>query len=94
MVMILLIMTNIYIYCLFDEEDTFHGVYSSLKAVHRDAISMINKGVSGVYMETPRGMMQPSLKTLRNTFKGVCDVMVRYRSGRRIAKIIKTRIKE
>tara|TARA_R100000664_G_scaffold31296_1_gene44762 strand:+ start:509 stop:772 length:264 start_codon:yes stop_codon:yes gene_type:complete len=87
-------MTNIYIYCLFDEHDTLHGVYSSLKIVHRDAVSLINTGVSSVYMESPRGMLQPSLKTLRNTFKGVCEVVVRYRSGRRVAKILKTKIKE
>ena len=87
-------MTNIYIYCLFDERDRLHGVYSSLKAVHRDTVSLINTGVSNVYMESPRGMLQPSLKTLRNTFKGVCDVVIRYRSGRRVAKILKTKIKE
>jgi len=93
-VIILLVMTNIYIYCLFDEEDTFHGVYSSLKAVHRDALKIANSSNAGVYLETPQGMMQPSLTTLRNTFKGVCDLVVKYRSGRRVAKILKTRIKE
>jgi hypothetical protein len=93
-VIILLVMTKIYIYCLFDEEDTFHGVYSSLKAVHRDALKIANSSNAGVYLETPQGMMQPSLTTLRNTFKGVCDLVVKYRSGRRVAKILKTRIKE
>ena len=87
-------MTKIYIYCLFDEEDTFHGVYSSLKAVHRDALKIANSSNAGVYLETLQGMMQPSLTTLRNTFKGVCDLVVKYRSGRRVAKILKTRIKE
>tara|TARA_A100001515_G_C4579450_1_gene212499 strand:- start:887 stop:1150 length:264 start_codon:yes stop_codon:yes gene_type:complete len=87
-------MTKIYIYCLFDEDDTFHGVYSSLKAVHRDALKIANSSSSPVYMEAPQGMLQPSLKTLRNTLKGVCDVIVKYRSGRRVAKILKTKIKE
>ena len=87
-------MTNIYIYCLFDEEDNFHGVYSSLKSVHRDALKIANSSNAGIYLETPGGMMQPSLKILRNTFKGLCDVVVQYRSGRRVAKILKTRIKE
>ena len=87
-------MTKIYIYCLFDEDDTFHGVYSSLKAVHRDALKITNSSASPVYMEAPQGMLQPSLTTLRNTLKGMCDVIVKYRSGRRVAKILKTKIKE
>ena len=87
-------MTNLYIYCLFDGDDVFYGVYSSLKAVHRDAIKLTNTSTSQVYMETPNGMMQPSLVTLRNTFKGVCDVMIKYRSGRRVAKVFKTKIKQ
>ena len=37
-------MTKIYIYCLFDTFDNFIGVYSSLKAVHRDAIRLANHG--------------------------------------------------
>ena len=64
-------MTNIYIYCLFDEEDNFHGVYSSLKSVHRDALKIANSSNAGIYLETPGGMMQPSLKILRNTFKSL-----------------------
>ncbi len=92
--LLLVFMTNIYIYCLFDEDDILQGVYSSLKAAHRDALKMTNKSPGGVYLETPQGTMQPSLTILRNTFKGMCDLIVKYRSGRRVAKILKTKIKE
>ena len=37
-------MTNIYIYCVFDGAGIFLGVYSSLKAAHRDALRAANKG--------------------------------------------------
>ena len=87
-------MTKIYIYCLFDEGDVFYGVYSSLKAVHRDALKLSNKGDFPVSMETPEGIVSPSLTTLRNTFKGKCDIIVRYRAGRNMAKVIKTKLKE
>ena len=87
-------MTKIYIYCLFDEEDFFHGVYSSLKSVHRDAIKIANKGPRNVFMETDGGMQGVSLTALRNFFKGRCDTWVKYRSGHRTAKIIKTKLKE
>ena len=43
-------MTKIYVYCLFDTADNFMGAYSSLKAVHRDAIKLANRGHSSVYM--------------------------------------------
>ena len=43
-------MTKIYIYCLFDGFDRFLGVYSSLKAVHRDALKYCNRGNTKVYM--------------------------------------------
>ena len=87
-------MTKIYIYCLFDEKDIFWGVYSSLKAIHRDALKIANKGQTPVFMETETGLKQPSLTELRNTFKGKCDIWVKYRSGASAAKIIKTRLKE
>jgi hypothetical protein len=87
-------MTNIYIYCLFDGDDIFRGVYSSLKAIHRDALKIANSGNSGVYLESSIGLDKPSLTELRNHFRGKSDVMVRYRSGNKVAKIIKTTLKE
>lgn len=87
-------MTKIYIYCLFDEKDLFWGVYSSLKAVHRDALKLANQGRVPVFMETEAGPLVPSLTALRNTFKGHCDVWVKYRAGKTGAKIIKTKLKE
>ena len=87
-------MTKIYIYCLFDGADVFYGVYSSLKAVHRDALKLSNRGSFPNHMETPDVIVSPSLTTLRNTFKGKCDVIVRYRAGRNTAKVIKTKLKE
>tara|TARA_Y100000296_G_C5053212_1_gene195917 strand:- start:362 stop:625 length:264 start_codon:yes stop_codon:yes gene_type:complete len=86
--------TKIYTYCLFDEKDLFHGVYSSLKSVHRDALKIANKGTVGVLMETEEGIQKVSLTVLRNFFKGRCDTWVKYRSGHSAAKIIKTKLKE
>lgn len=87
-------MTKIYTYCLFDEREVFWGVYSSLKAVHRDALKIANKGKMPVVMETEKGYDKPSLTTLRNFFKGRCDTWVKYRGGQSMAKIIKTKLKE
>ena len=79
---------------MFDEADVFYGVYSSIKAVHRDALKITNKANFPVYMETPAGIVAPSLTILRNTFKGKCDIVVFYRAGRNMAKVIKTKLKE
>mgnify|MGYP004325488683 FL=1 len=87
-------MTKIYIYCLFDRMDTFLGVYSSLQAVHRDALRYCNHGSTGVYMRRPDGLVPPSLKELRNIFKGSCDVEVQYQSNKHMVKIYKTKLKE
>ena len=87
-------MTKIYIYCLFDRLDTFMGVYSSLQAAHRDALKVCNRGGSGVYIQTPEGWSTPSLKLLRNMFKGRCDVEIQYRSDVQMVKIYKTKLKE
>mgnify|MGYP001495928155 CR=1 FL=1 len=88
-------MTKIYIYCLFDHGDVFQGVYSSLQAVHRDAIKLANKGRGKVWMETQLGhRTAPSLTILRNTLKGQCDVQVRYIAEPYVIKIIKTKLKE
>tara|TARA_Y100000592_G_scaffold91623_1_gene152066 strand:+ start:526 stop:789 length:264 start_codon:yes stop_codon:yes gene_type:complete len=87
-------MTNIYTYCLFDNEDNFLAVYSSLKSVYRDAISVSNRGHHAVMMLTPDGWVEPSLKNLRNTLKGVVDVAIIFKSDQSGAKVIKTKLKE
>ena len=87
-------MTKIYIYCMFDQFDRFLGVYSSLKAVHRDALRYCNKGNSRVYMVHNNHSVAPSLVALRNIFKGVCDVEIEYRTDRNGVRIFKTRLKE
>jgi len=87
-------MTKIYVYCLFDEKDVFWGAYSSLKAVHRDALKIANTGTSSVLVETQDGPRKPSLTAIRNIFKGKCDIWIRYRGGRHIARIVKTKLKE
>ena len=86
-------MTKIYIYCLFDM-DNFIGVYSSLKAVHRDALKLSNHGYSSVYMVYQGSAMKPSLTSLRNIFKGKCNVEVRYRTDNTSIRIYKTKLME
>lgn len=86
-------MTKIYIYCLFDR-DVFVGVYSSLKAVHRDAIRFANRGHSGVVMVCEGQMLKPSLTTLRNIFKGKCDYEVAYRTSQTAVRVYKTKLRE
>ena len=87
-------MTKIYTYCLFGGDETFYGVYSSLKAIHRDALKLCNRGNSAVMMEHDGAFYSPTLTQLRNTLKGKCDVRVRYRSGPATATIVKTKLKE
>lgn len=90
-------MTKIYIYCLFDntKANSFKGVYSSLKSAHRDALKLANRGNCQVIMTDVNGnTIEPTLVNLRNTFKGVCDQTVGYRTNRSIIAIYKTRIKE
>lgn len=87
-------MTKLYIYCLFDRFDNFLGVYSSLKAIHRDALVVCNQGSTRIYMQAGDRKTPASLVDLRNTFKGVCDVEVKYFSDRQMVKIFKTKIKE
>ena len=86
-------MTKIYIYCLFDM-DTFIGVYSSLKAVHRDALRLANRSSSRVMMYIDGVPSEPSLTVLRNTFKGKCDLDIKYRTRSSLVRIYKTKIKE
>ena len=87
-------MTNIYIYCVFDGSGVFLGVYSSLKAAHRDALKAANNGSSSVYIQTDKGFEKPNLANLRNLLKGKYDVVVNYRGGRTTSKILKTKLKE
>ena len=87
-------MTKIYIYCLFDKFDNFLDVYSSLKAIHRDAIKICNKGSSNIYMIHGKTTQLADLVTLRNKFKGVCDVEIKYFSDAQLVKIFKTKLKE
>ena len=86
-------MTKIYIYCLFDT-NKFVGVYSSLKAIHRDALRLANRGSSDVYMVHGNTTYRPSLTLLRNFFKGKCEVEVRYRTNTSSIIIHKTKLKE
>ena len=87
-------MTKIYTYCLFDGSGTFYGVYSSLKAIHRDALKLANRGPFEITVNIGGVEQKPTMKLLWNTFKGACDVQVEYRCGSHRAKIIKTRLKE
>ena len=88
-------MTKIYIYCLFGGDGVFHGVYSSVNAVHRDAIKLCNKGGANVLMEIGGQLESPSTTKLRNMLKGAFDVQVRYFGQHRpLARIIKTKLKE
>jgi hypothetical protein len=87
-------MTKIYTYCLFDGDDTFYGVYSSLKSIYRDALSLSNKGTQAVRVQTSAGWERVTLTDLRNLLKGQVDTIVTLRSGTHIAKILKTKLKE
>ncbi len=89
-------MTNIYIYCLFDmtKRDPFKGVYSSIKAVHRDAIKLANRGQTQVLIYHDGAQSEPTVSNLRNIFKGKCDVYVDYRTNRSVVTVLKTRLKE
>jgi enoyl-[acyl-carrier-protein] reductase (NADH) len=86
--------TKIYTYCLFDGQQAFHGVYSSLKAVHRDAVRLCNRGGGRVIMEYGGAVEAASLTRLRNLLKGACEVQVRYGAAPHNATIIKTKLKE
>ena len=69
-------------------------MYSSVTAVHRDALKLCNKGVSKVLMENNGTLVPPSATLLRNTLKGMIDVQVVYRGGAHQARIVKTNLKE
>lgn len=87
-------MTKIYIYCLFDTMNNFAGAYSSLKAVHRDALRLSNRGHSNVYMVYENTAAKPNLTDLRNIFKGKCNIEVKYRTDNTSIRIYKTKLVE
>jgi len=89
-------MTKIYIYCLFDtrKANTFLGVYSSIQAVHRDALKLANRGDSRVRMFCEEKTIDPTVSNLRNALKGKQDVAVTYRTNRTHVTVYKTRLKE
>jgi len=86
--------TNINIYCLFNEKGELYGVYSSIKAVHRDALKICNKGVSGVFVNSAEGLRKASISFLRNVLKGEMDKKVTYVSDYGQVVILKTGLKE
>ncbi|MAH50862.1 hypothetical protein CMI37_33910 [Candidatus Pacearchaeota archaeon] len=87
-------MTKIYIYCLFEKDEVLHGVYSSIKAAHRDAIKLCNKGGSAVYLQQGDGVITPTITALRNIFKGALDIKIKYYSDKSHATILKTKLRE
>ena len=88
-------MTKIYCYCLFDGQGNFRGVYSSVSAVHRDALKLCSHGGGNPLIELKDGSLPASATALRNVLKGAFDVQVEYVSPtRQRAKIIKTKLKE
>jgi hypothetical protein len=87
-------MTKINIYCLFDNDQTLSGIYSSIKAVHRDALKLCNNGFSGVLVKHNGELTKPNITLLRNIFKGEIDVKVNYFSDNSKITILKTNIKE
>ena len=87
-------MTKIYIYCVFDQEQNLHGVYSSLKSAHASAIKLCNRSSSGVYIFHDGKSMQPDLTFIRNVFKGEIDLKVNYYSSNSKVTILKTKLKD
>jgi hypothetical protein len=87
-------MTKINIYCLFETGDNFYGVYSSLKAAHRDALKICSSASARTLMEVGGEYLEASESNLRKLFQGETEVKVRYTAGQRTARIVKTKIRE
>lgn len=87
-------MTNIYIYCVFERDQLLHGVYSSIKAAHRDAVKLCNRGSTPVYIRYEGESIVPTIKMLRNIFKGALDIQVKYSSNTMSATVLKTKLRE
>tara|TARA_Y100000592_G_C5470489_1_gene319199 strand:- start:1227 stop:1436 length:210 start_codon:yes stop_codon:yes gene_type:complete len=69
-------------------------VYSSIKAVHRDAIKLCNNGFSNVFIRHEGELKKPDITLLRNIFKGEIDKKINYVSDNSNVTILKTSIKE
>ena len=87
-------MTKINIYCLFDRQDQFCGVYSSLHAAHRDAVALSNRGNSPVRLLIGGKLMVPNLSTVRNLFKGQTNITLRYVTEGGSVQVLKTKLIE
>lgn len=87
-------MTKLNIYCVFDTQQALHGVYSSIKAAHRDALKLCNDGYAPVSIIHENTRIKPNITLLRNIFKGEIDVKVSYMSDKARVTILKTSIKE
>jgi hypothetical protein len=79
---------------LFEQDDIFHGVYSSLKSAHRAALKIANKGPAAVYIKYEGEYMAPTLPILKKIFNGEVDIKIEYASSASRATIIKTKLKE
>ena len=86
--------TKVNIYCLFESDGNFYGVYSSLKAAHRDALKISNKGIREVFLEANGIYHKATFAKLRSFFQGEMDKKIRYVSGAHGAFIVKTKLKE
>ena len=87
-------MTKINIYCLFERDDNFYGVYSSLKAAHIDAVKLCNKTNSRVFLQIGGEYVEANMQNLRSVFNGEMDVKVRYTAGEYTARLVKTKLRE
>ncbi len=87
-------MTKINIYCLFDTKQNFRGAYSSLQAVHRDAVALCNRGHSPVRVRVGSDYLEPTLTTVRNIFKGEINVVLSYVSDKGTVEVLKTKLIE
>ena len=86
--------TKVNIYCLFERDGNFYGVYSSLRAAHRDALKISNRGLREVLIEENGRYHKATFETLRGFFQGEMDKKIRYINGSTGAVILKTKLKE
>ena len=85
--------TKINIYCLIEIDGNFRGVYSSLRAAHRDALKICNKGTRNVLVEVNGRYQKADFPDVRSLFQGEMDKTVRYVAGRHGVYLIKTKLK-
>ena len=86
--------TKINIYCLIENDGNFRGVYSSLKAAHRDALKVCNRGPRNILVEVNGRYQKADLSDVRSLFQGKVEKTIRYVSGRYGVYLIKTKLKE